>query len=285
MIASRVRFLCVSLVSAWLLFAASLASAEDPGPSIVQKLQARYDDTRPECDGGLAAFYCDGVIVRAIRDFSEPKFWNPSPSGIARNGVSASYIRKDVGSDRTPGPAGFIMNELEEPGFYPVEMRCVFPSNANTGQRADSCATEDFPLSCDESGVTDIPTWQAHYLEYEGRKSCYFKPTAQWFQFNVEVRAHFPDPTHRWYWNEVVFAAWPQDIPEQLPIEAFFFTRDGLHEDGREEARLLQDRFIQATGKFVPLVRIALDQPGDVFFYAPRDQSQRYLEGVKVAVQ
>ena len=252
-----------------------MAHAEDPGPGIVQKLQARYDDTG-KCPDGLAAIYCNGVIIRAIRDLSIPEFWNPTPLSIERDGVSGSYIRKDVGGLYTAGRAGFIMRELKSPDTYPVKLRCVFPTNAGTNSRVKSCASEAVPLPCHLSGVTDLPSWKAHAEKYGPSSMCYFEPTEHWFQFSIDAREHFP-----WYgesdlWNELVFAAWPQDIPEQLPIEAFFFNRAGL-----EDARLLQERFIQATGKFLPIVRIELTHPDAVFFYAPKDQTPRYRAGVK----
>lgn len=288
---SNLRHVCRLLIGVWTLLAATLASAEDPGVTIVHELQARYDDTRPACADNSPAAYCNGVLVRVIRDLSVKEFWNPSAEGIAREGVSGSYIRKDVGNVYMPGPAGFIMHALGAPGFYPVTMRCVFPHNANTNARVKSCASEAVPLPCHLSGVVDIPTWQAHYTEYGQWNVCYFEPTAHWFQFNIEVRAHFPYPVDRMLWNEVVFAPWPQNIPEQLPIEALFFNSQGQENQGLEEARLMQDRFIEATGKFIPVVRIELEHPDRVFFYEPKDQSPRYLKGIqslsnrKVAVQ
>lgn len=273
---SSLRLFCLPLISTWLLLTASAVYAEDSGRSVVQALQARYDDTRPDCADGGPAYKCSGVIIRAIRDPDDPKFWNPSPSNIDREGVSFSYIRADVGNERLAGDAGLIMRPLPGPSEQPLTVRCVFPLNAATDSRIKSCGSEEVPLPCHLSGVTDIPTWQAHFAEYTGTKACYFEPTAQWFQFSIEVRKHFPYPDHRKFWNEIVIAPWPQDIPGQLPIEALYYSGDAL-----EKARQMQDSFIQATGKFVPVVRVALEHPGDVFFYAPREQSQRYLEGVK----
>ncbi|MHA6198444.1 hypothetical protein ACX3YG_29240 [Pseudomonas wadenswilerensis] len=243
-------------------------SADDPGRSVVLRLQQRYDDIRPECPDGGPAANCNGVVIRAIREPSNPTFWNPSQTGIDRDGVSFSYIRKDVGSELLPGNAGLIMRELGAPSQQPLRMRCVFPSNANTAMRADSCGTEAFPLPCHLSGVTDIPTWQAHFAEQGPTKTCHFTPTAYWFQFNVEVRKHYPDPDSRRYWNELVFAAWPPDIPEKLPIEALYFSGDGL-----ADAQLMQENYIHATGLFLPIVRVELTRDR-VFYYSPKDQSQ-----------
>ena len=141
---SNLRHFCLPLISACLL-AAPIAHAEDPGPSIVQRLQARYDDTAKQCDDGLAAFYCNGVIVRGIRDHSRPDFWNPTPEGIARDGISASYIRKDVGNIYTAGRAGFIMRELKSPDTYPVKLRCAFPTDSATAFREKAALPKHFP--------------------------------------------------------------------------------------------------------------------------------------------
>lgn len=273
---SNLHYPCRLLLGVAVLLAASMTRAEDPGIRVVQELQARYDDTRPVCDDDSPAAYCNGVIIRAIRDLSSGEFWNPTQEGIDRDGVSASYLRKDVGGQTTAGPAGFIMRTLGSPNAYPMRMRCVFPYNGFTSDRIKSCASERFPLPCHLSGVIDIPTWQAHFAEHGPYWGCYFEPTAQWFQLSIEVRSHFPNPIDRLVWNEVVFAPWPKDIPEQLPIQALFFNRGGL-----EDARLMQDRFINATGKFIPVVRIELEQPDRVFFYTPKDQTSRYLEGIK----
>ncbi|WP_095156315.1 hypothetical protein [Pseudomonas sp. Irchel 3E13] len=265
------RYLSLLLVSSWLsLLPLSGTSAEDPARSVVLRLQERYDDTRPVCPDGSPAFNCNGVLVRAIRDPANPTFWNPSPENIERKGVSFSYIRADVGNDRLAGDAGLIMAELGAPTEQPLTVRCVFPLNAGTDSRIESCGTEQFPLPCHLSGVVDIPTWQAHFAEYGGTTSCYFAPTADWFQFSIEVRQHFPNPIHLQYWNEVIVAPWPQDVPEELPLAALYWSGAG---DGLEKARQMQDSFIRATGKFIPIVRIELTQPGRVFYYSPKDQA------------
>lgn len=242
-------------------------SAEDPGRSVVHRLQQRFDDTRAACEDGSAAYNCNGVIVRAIRDPSNPTFWNPSPENIARKGVSFSYIRADVGNERLAGDAGLIMRELHAPTEQPLTVRCAFSANAGTDSRIESCGTEQFPLPCHLSRITDIPTWQAHFAEYTGTRSCYFAPDAKWFQFSIEARQHFPHPELRRFWNEIVIAPWPQDIPERLPIEALYYSGNAV-----EKARQMQDSFIRATGKFIPVVRIELTQD-PVFYYSPKDQA------------
>ena len=279
MIPAFARYLFLLLVALPGLQPRPAIADDDPGPSIVQQLQQRFDDTRPACEDGGAAYTCNGVIIRAIRGSTGLKFWNPSPENIERQGVSFSYFRADVGNELVAGNSGLILSPLA-PSAYPLTVRCVFPLNAATDSRVKSCATEEFPLPCHLSGVTDIPSWVAHFAEHTGFGACYFEPTAQWFQFSIEVRQHFPVPSHRRIWNEMVIAPWPQDIPEQLPIQALYYADDGL-----EQARQMQVDFILATGKFVPVVRVELIHPDQVFFYAPREQSQPYLEGLGVSTE
>jgi len=279
MIPAFARYLFLLLVALPGLHPHPAIADDDPGPSVVQQLQERFDDTRPACEDGSAAFNCNGVLIRAIRGSSDPKFWNPSPANIEREGVSFSYFRADVGNTLVAGNAGLILQPLGE-STLPLTVRCVFPVNAATDSRVKSCATEEFPLPCHLSGVTDIPTWQAHFAQYTGTKACYFEPTARWFQFSIDVREHFPHPDQRRIWNEVVIAPWSQDIPEQLPIEALYFSNDGL-----EQAREMQVAFIQASGRFIPIIRVALTHPDQVFFYAPRDQSQAYLAGLGMTAE
>lgn len=264
MLTHALRYFCV-LVALFLLISCTI-SPDDPGRSVVLRLQQRFDDTRPECADGSAAINCNGVIIRAIRDSSNPAFWNPSPENVERKGVSFSYIRKDVGNERLAGDAGLIMAPLGEPSGQPLTVRCVFPLNAATDSRIESCGTEQFPLPCHLSGVVDIPSWQAHFAEYTGTKACYFEPTARWFQFSIDVRQHFPHPVHRTLWNEVVIAPWPENIPDKLPLEALYYSGEGL-----ERARQMQDSLMAATGKFIPIVRIDLTRT-PVFYYEPKDQ-------------
>ncbi|MFD2640618.1 hypothetical protein [Pseudomonas japonica] len=261
----------LALVAIWLGLQASPAfSVEDPGRSVVHRLQQRFDDTRAACPDGSAAINCNGVLVRGISEPSDPAFWNPNPRDVARKGVSFSYIRADVGNTVLANNVGLIMRELGASTEQPLTVRCVFPSDAATSSRIESCGTEEFPLPCHLSGVVDIPTWQAHYAEYGRSKACYFEPTTQWFQFSIEVREHFPPPSSgRSMYNEVVIAPWPQDVPTQLPLEALFYTYDTEY---LEQARQMQENFIRATGKFIPIVRLELKQ-NPVFYYSPKDQA------------
>lgn len=60
--------------------------------------------------------------------------------------------------------------------------------------------------------------------------------------------------------NEMILATWPQDIPSQLPIMAFWYLGGGKNEaQGRADAQDDQLRFSQQTGgTVVPVVKVTL---------------------------
>ena len=270
------------LFAAWLILVAPLAAhAQDPGERAVMALQARFDDVRAECGDGSASFNCNGVLIRGIRNPSIPDFWNPTDEQLARDGVSFSYLRADVGNTAIAGNAGLIMRNLDAAPQQKLSVRCVFSVNAATSDRVKSCGTTQYPEACDTYGFDNEERWREHFDEVGPFKVCYFQPTAHWFQFSIDVRKNLL-PLHRNMFNEVVIATWPHDIPEQLPIEALYFLVNELG-SGLEDARLMQENFIKATGLFIPVVRVDLRREGQVFSYAPKDQSALYLEGLKAA--
>ncbi|MHA6198443.1 hypothetical protein ACX3YG_29235 [Pseudomonas wadenswilerensis] len=239
------------------------------GQSVVLRLRERYRDTRSECPpDGNAAFYCNGVFVRALNsDWNSPTFWNPVDKDIERKGVSFIYMRVDANIEEVPGEAGIIMSEMDAHTQEKLEVGCAFPINAQTNVRENSCYLPNRPMSCQKRRVWDAKSWLAYYenaLDFV----CYFEPTTRWFQLSIEIRRDHADKL-RGYWNEVIIRPWAQDIPERLPLEALWYNGG---EEGLMHARTMQDTFIRATGLFIPIVRIDPSHP-DVFFYVPRDQS------------
>lgn len=271
----QVRYsLGVVLFAAALSVQAALAVPKAPPPSapldsgyaIVEDLKARFADTATECGDGSASLNCNGVLVRAISRWEEPKFWNPTSDYIRRNAISFSYLRKDVGTEWLSGTQGMIMYPVGTAPKYALSVRCVFPFDGFTLFREDGCGTHDYPKSCPEHGINDIPGWLAHAAQTGEGFFCYLEPTAHWFQFSIDIRKEF-DAISRGRWNEIVAAAWPMDIPEQLPIQALFYSDDALG-----NAQKLQQSFFAATGRFLPIIRLSLTAT-EVFSYRPEDQT------------
>jgi|GEM_PF-6846517 len=205
------------------LSAPSTPPALNDGYAVVESLKARYADTARECADDSPGLNCNGVLVRAISRWDDPKFWNPTSDYIKRNAISFSYIR-------------------------------------------DGCGNHDFPKPCPDHGITDVHAWVEHASQVGEGFFCYMEPTAHWFQFSIDVRQRYDD-IDRGRWNEIVVAVWPQDIPEQLPIQALFYLDDGL-----AKAQKMQQSFFAATGILLPIIKLALNEK-EIFSYSPDDQT------------
>jgi hypothetical protein len=246
------------------------------GYEVAARLNARYADTAMACRGNTAAYNCNGVLIRTTD--ASPNFhaWNPSPGSIQRNGVSFSYLRADV---HLPVLAwakneGLIMKELAAPTGYPLTLRCSFPFDGATFYRSDSCnGHSDAPQDsrpCDEQGISDVEEVITHFYAQASRyHGCSLNGNQAPFAVSVEARARLNATDQRVH-NEVIIANWPQDIPAQLPLEAFFYVAAS----GRLNAQFFQWDYFNQTGHFLPIVRVASNasRSAYVFDYDPADQ-------------
>ncbi|WP_231747098.1 hypothetical protein [Burkholderia sp. BDU5] len=246
----------------------------DRGYRLVTDLVRRFENMSPVCEDGSPAFFCDGVLIRNTGYGATFHSWNPSPNSVSRNGVSFSYARSDVGMTILAGGAnseGLIMSELRFPTSYPLELRCAFPSNAGTGGRSDSCNRGTDHRFCDEIGVTTIAAWKTHYAAVGAGGQCAFRPDIINFQLSIAVRVELG--VARANHNEIIIGAWPQDIPTQLPIEAFYYS--GANLGG---AQYIQQDYMRTTGRFIPIIRVNLTLGGaGMFSYFPNDQQTAKL--------
>ncbi|RAU49284.1 MULTISPECIES: hypothetical protein [unclassified Pseudomonas] len=232
------------------------------GYQIASAMNRRYSDTRSECANGLSAYFCGGILIRATQATSSFHAWDPSPNSVGRNGVSFSYLRADVGTTKTLGAAGFTMKESSAPALHPITLRCAYPANAGTSSIPDSCRA-----SCDQEGVTTVAAWQSKYGASPSN-SCAFTATSAQFQLSIQVRTVL-SASDRASWNEIIIAAWPQGIPDQIPLEALFYASTAT----RPQAQFIQHDFFTQTARFLPVVRMTLGAAdGTVFSYLPEDQ-------------
>ncbi|MFJ2527733.1 hypothetical protein [Pseudomonas helmanticensis] len=246
------------------------------GYEVAARLNARYADTAMACRGNTAAYNCNGVLIRTTDASPDFHAWNPSPGSIQRNGVSFSYLRADV---HLPVLAwakneGLIMKELAAPTGYPLTLRCSFPFDGATFYRSDSCnGHSDAPQKskpCDEQGISDVEAVITHFYAQTSRyHGCSLKGDQAPFAVSVEARARLNATDQRVH-NEVIIAHWPQDIPAQLPLEAFFYVAAS----GRLNAQFFQWDYFNQTGHFLPIVRVASNasRSAYVFDYDPADQ-------------
>lgn len=233
--------------------------------NIVDVLNARYADTAMSCDGGEAAYFCNGVVVRTTSTVL------PTPLQISRDGASFSYLRADLGIETLwpAASAGMILQPWADQASQ-MRLRCAFPSDAATNTRPDSCDRstaeveygnpEGSSAPCLEQGIDSGVAWSPHFDSLEWKNgNCAFGADLDGFTASLEMRALLPaDDYLDAMWNEVVVGAWTPETTPALPIEAFFFI-DGKA-DGLEAAEALQDEFAALSGRIVPIVGIDFDR-------------------------
>ncbi|MBX8538575.1 hypothetical protein K5D41_02650 [Pseudomonas cichorii] len=235
------------------------------GYSVVDAMNKRYADTRTQCPDGRAAYYCNGVLFRS--NDATPAFhaWDPSPGSIANNGVSFTYARSDVHINMLAynRPYGFTFKAYNAPTTYLPPLRCAYPYDAATSGSPDPCT---FRGECEAMGVTTVAAWAARFQAYP-YSSCAFGPGAVQFQLSIDVRQVLPANL---YWNEIMIAAWPRNIPKELPLEAFFHQKNI---GGLAQAQFIQNDYFQQTQRFLPIVEMDLNATDGKFFsYDPAQQ-------------
>jgi hypothetical protein len=246
------------------------------GYEVAARLNARYADTAMACRGNTAAYECNGVLIRTTD--ASPNFhaWNPSPGSIERNGVSFSYLRADVHLPRLAWAKneGLIMKELAFPTAYPLTLRCSFPFDGATFYRSDSCnghsESPEKSKPCDEQGISGVDAVITHFYAQPSRyHGCSLKGSQAEFAVSVEARSRLTAADQGVH-NEVIIANWPQDIPAQLPLEAFFYVAAS----GRPNAQFFQWDYFQQTGHFLPIVQVSWNTSSSSyrFDYDPADQ-------------
>lgn len=238
------------------------------GYQVAAQLNARYADTSPTCRDGRAGFYCKGVLVRTTDQSTAFHSWNPSPGSVRGDGASFSYLRADAGVIRFYKSQGFVIREQASPVGNPMRLRCAYPYDAGTGGSADVCRTHGG--LCSELGVTSVQAWVARYGA-RVNASCAFDVDPQQFQLSIDVRQNRGDG---YGWNEFMVAAWPQNNPAQLPIEAFIWNVQALVPgNGLIGAQYDQKDYFQVTGRYIPILRATLGAAdGQVFVFNPEEQ-------------
>jgi|GEM_PF-2134178 len=231
------------------------------GEKLVYQLNQRYERSLASCPDGTSPVHCSGVLVRAVDYASGEAIWMPDDRDIALNGLSFSWVRRDINtrSLHKDGELGFIFDALGEPDRYPVELRCAYPFNGFTSSLPDRCAA-----TCASEGITTVQAWRDKYDGELG--SCTLQDTPGEVGLLLDIRKTRPASSI----NELIIAPWPQPMPENLPLAAFFFN---IFANGREQARSTQRDFMDHTGQFKPVIRLDLQTPGaQRFLYDLDDQ-------------
>lgn len=272
---------------------------------VAAELQTRYYDTRANCGSdSKPAFLCSGVFVRGTERSASFDPWNPSPTSIKNGGVSFTFIRSDYKVKRLAYnySSGFVFAPvLKRDGSsnIPVgrlhyKVLCFFPVDGNSNPRPDGgCgAHPSHPIasvSCElqKPAITTGEQWKAHFTKYPPTdvarydSSCGFnvrdsQNALAGPRFYEGMRggrlaspAAFDKP------NDTKIATWAQNIPAQLPIEAFIYVASS-GATGLGEARDYQRRYRNATGVTIPILKVTMPatlEQSTTFTYQPGDQN------------
>ncbi|WP_085699583.1 hypothetical protein [Pseudomonas sp. B26(2017)] len=246
------------------------------GYQVAANLNARYANTTMTCPNNEAAYKCSGVLIRTTSATPEYHAWNSSPGSVERNGVSFSYLRADIYLPilAWSKPQGLILKELSAPAAYPLTLRCAWPHDAATFYRSDSCnESSRTPLPshpCDEQGITTVEAYLTHFNALTDRYAgCSLKGEQAPFAVSIQVRALFSVQDQRVH-NESIIADWPQNIPEKIPLQAFFYTSVL----GKPSARYFQKDYFEQTAGYLPVVQLTFNAADNAyrFEFDPQDQ-------------
>lgn len=264
--------------------------SNDSGYAVAENLTQQYNNMAKDCgDAQSPAFLCSGVIIRGIRG-SGYNFWSINPASKVNNGVSFSYLRKDAKfSNLFESRRGFILfpNRMRPLDTVDVPVLCSYPVDANTWNRGifaqNYCGVPTLKTnpkkdySCQDFGITTKKKYKNSFMLRGGWGVCAMdvratavKP-AEGFLITLEVmRSRLGLP-----YNEIVLKPWDDAKPHNLPVEALF-SINGLE---LNEAKKDQRDYKDATGKFIPIIRIKLpsnSKKDAVFTYEPKDQIEIY---------
>lgn len=245
------------------------------GNSVVQTLTALYANTSKDCGSdSRPAFLCSGVTLRGTEYNTSFYPWNPSPNSVAKGGVPFSWLRADTNFSSLGGNyvnGFFFYPILSKPsGTEKIEILCYFPVNANTNGRPtlQGCGPHtSYPTTsgpCHEltPKVDTAATWYSHYTSVTANRNshqCGFDVRDKVnyhagpnFTAGVDGRKQLGILTN----NEMILATWAQNIPEKLPIMAFFYLSTSTA--GKTNAKNDQQRFYQQTGTVLPVIQLTL---------------------------
>jgi predicted component of type VI protein secretion system len=251
------------------------------GVNVATRLNGRYLDTRDKCDNGTPAYYCSGVVIRGTQNGNfDP--WNPSTNALALGGVSFSYMRKDAYVKDVYRNSGYIVLGQQEAVAKDkgLDYLCVYAYDAWTAQpdRPDAgcgfqprTAQAPDPSTCSQVDAITDTGWYAFIstLPKQQDQCSLSAQDPEQFVTSLNVRANrpanMPDA-----WNEILVKTWDQNIPEKLPLEAFFYK----NASGLAEAKAYQQKYATRTGGgWLPIIKLDLARLSDApFSYSPTDQ-------------
>jgi hypothetical protein len=235
------------------------------GYEVAERINTRYMDTRRECPDNKAAFYCNGVLLRGVVGTTAYHAWNPSPGSITNNGVSFSFLRTDLKIRVIFGYSGLIFKNANAIAPTPITVRCAYPGEAGTSGSSDPCT---FRGVCEDQGIRNLQDW---LRVYKGVGSCAFSNSARQFAVSNQITARYVNGG----FNEVMVAAWPNDVPTRLPLEAIVYRVNSPGERSLEESQYIQRDYYNETQRYLPLLGMDQAEPENpIFSFDPMIQNK-----------
>lgn len=281
----------ISTVMLALVFASVWAplTHAGPGQDATELMKYYYYHTVKDCGEGRPAYLCSGLMLRGTQHSSEFFVWNPSPTSVKNGGVSFSYLRDDAKYDRLGllNYNGYAVKPADSvtPPEIKLSVLCFFPLDAwtdtrNQGGCGDNSTTPQTEPICNSVGITTAEQWLANFnkVNEERPRECGFDVREE---KRVEAAKSFYEGIRAMQLlkgdsfgrqNEIRVATWAQNIPQQLPILAFIYTRD----EGRAPARLDQTDLYTRSKKWVPVINLNLpdiSRQDATFSYRAADQA------------
>lgn len=261
-----------------------------PPPQIITDLQQEYNALPDNCGGTESpAFLCSGLFIRGTVASDDYHSWDPSPGSVTSGGVSFSWLRKDSKFNKLAYGYvnGFILTPQQDATQDKIDMSvlCAFPVDGATDHRSDAGCGEytGHPEStaCQSQGIYTADDWYQHYITFDSNHAsqCGFGLDSRYPHisdaFNQTILSMAKISTESFNeQNEARIATWAQGIPQQLPLQAFFYLNGSA--SGLQGAQHDQNDFYQQTaGMVLPIVNITLPQSPDqdvVFSYFESDQ-------------
>jgi hypothetical protein len=246
------------------------------GALTAQRLNARFADTRSACPNNEAAYYCNGVLLRPTDASPDFRAWDSSPRSVVLNGVSFSYLRADTRLSRLVRNQGVIMKELDASSDYLLRVRCSFPYDGATDGRSDRCTEHStggaISQTCEAQGINTVAKWRDYFYALPSKSfGCSFIPDQSRFDLSIKARAALDEVDANAQPNELIVAAWPQGLAEELPLEALFYTASSA--SALSGAKFMQRDYRRETGQTLPIVRLDL-KAAQPFSYAQEDQDK-----------
>ncbi|MFJ3482419.1 DUF2599 domain-containing protein [Pseudomonas sp. NPDC090202] len=208
------------------------------GLGIAARLNARLDDTRGQCDpAAMPVWQCSGVILKqaAVKKKSKaPRSTDDNGKSWEQGTTQVVYLRADLQAAWPSGQVGNGLILFAEQQTPGNKTRLRILCFPPTGSLADKACG---PL--DKLGGRDRarPMWKS----------------GSYGVFSVE--------------------AWPKEVPEKLPIEAFFFQAGQL--EAMAAAQYDQRELYKKTGMVLPIVALVSGQRGSSrFVYDPEQQGE-----------